>query len=117
MNSNWIITPADPLHVWVKKFKTFFIFFKLSILTSNNVIWACLFAISFDEAQHVVKIYTVGYVPVLYEAINLFIKLQNFLFMFFICKFKGLCLIVTICDGLLIFFLYFFYAFLGEPFY
>ena len=117
MNSIWIITPAGLLHVWVNKFKTFFIFFKLSILTSNNVIWVCLFAIFLDEAQHVVKIYTAGYVPVLYEAINLFIKLQNFLFMFFICKFKGLYLIVTICDGLLIFFLYFFYAFLGEPFY
>ena len=29
----------------------------------------------------------------------------------------GLYLIVTVCDGLLMFFLYFFYAFLGEPFY
>ena len=78
MNSIWIITPAGRLHVWVKKFKTFFIFFKLSILTSNNLIWVCLFAISFDEAQHVVKIYTMGYVPVSYEAINLFIELQRF---------------------------------------
>ena len=107
MNSIWIITPADFLHVWVTKFKTFFIFFKLSILTSNNVIWVGLLAILFNEAQHVVKTSTTGYVPVFYEVINLFIKLQNFLLMFFICKFKGLYLIIFFFDGLLMFFLYF----------
>ena len=50
MNGIWIITPADLLHVWVMKFKTSLIFFKLSILASNNVIWVGLFAILFDEA-------------------------------------------------------------------
>ena len=107
MNSIWIITPASLFHVWVTKFKTFFIFFKLSILTSNNVIWVGLLAILFNEAQDVVKTSTTGYVPVFYEAINLFIKLQNLLLMFFICKFKGLYLIIFLFDGLLMFFLCF----------
>ena len=100
MNSIWIITPASLLHVWVTKFKTFFIFFKLSILTLNNVIWVDLFAILFNEAQHV-KISITRYMPAFYEVINLFIKLQNVLLMFFICKLKGFYLIVTVCDGLL----------------
>ena len=100
MNSIWIITPASLLHVWVTKFKTFFIFFKLSILTLNNVIWVDLFAILFNEAQHV-KISMTRYMPAFYEVINLFIKLQNVLLMFFICKLKGFYLIVTVCDGLL----------------
>ena len=86
MNSIWIITPADLLHAWVTKFKAFFIFSKLSISTSNNIIWGSLFAILFNEAQHVVKISTTGYVLVFYEVINLFVKLQHFLLMFFICK-------------------------------
>ena len=101
MNSIWIITSLGLFHVWVTKFKTFLKFFKLSILTSNNVIWLGLHAILFNEAQDVVKISKTGYVPVFYEAINLFIKPQNFLLMFFICKFKGLYLIVMVCDGLL----------------
>ena len=75
VNSIWIITPAGLLHAWVTKFKTFFIFFKLSILTLNNVIWVNFFAILFDKTQHVVKISTTGYVPVFYEVINIFIKL------------------------------------------
>ena len=100
MNSIWIITPASLLHVWVTKFKTFFIFFKLSILTLSNVIWVDLFAILFNEAQHV-KISMTRYMPAFYEVINLFIKLQNVLLMFFICKLKGFYLIVTVCDGLL----------------
>ena len=58
MNSVCIITPAGILHVWVKKLKTFFIFFKLSILKSNNVIWVGLVAILLNEAQHFVKIST-----------------------------------------------------------
>ena len=116
MNSIWIITPASLLHVWVTKFKTFFIFFKLSILTSNNVIWVGLFSIFFNEAQHVIKISMTGYVPVFYEVINLFIKPQTFLLMFFICKLKDLYLIIFYFGGLLMFFLYFFYAFLGKPF-
>ena len=100
INSIWIITPVGLLHVWVKKFKASLIFFKLSILVLNNVIWVDLFAILFDEAQHVVKISTTGYVPVFYEVINPFIKPQNFQLM-------GLYLTVTVCDGLLMFFLYF----------
>ena len=64
VNSIWIITRAGLLHVWVTKFKTFFIFFKLSILTLSNVIWVGFLAIVFDEAQHFVKISTTGYVPV-----------------------------------------------------
>ena len=107
MNSIWIITPASVLHVWITKFKTFLIFFKLSILTSNNVIWVGLFAILFDKAQHVVKISTTGYVPVFYEVINLFIKLQNFQLMFIICKLEGLYLIILFFNDLLMFFLYF----------
>ena len=79
VNSIWIVTPASLFHVRVKTFKTFFIFFKLSILTSNNVIWVGLLAILFNEAQHVVKPSTTGYVPVFYEVINLFIKPQDFL--------------------------------------
>ena len=107
MNSIWIITPASLLHVWVTKFKTSLFFFKQSILALNNVIWVGLFAILSDEAQHVVKIYTTRYVPVFHEVINLFIKLQNFLLIFFICKFKGLYLIIFFFDDLLMVFLYF----------
>ena len=99
MNSIGIITPSGLLHVWVTKFNTSLIFFKQSILASNNVIWVHLFAILFDEAQHIVKIYTTAYVPVFYEVINLFIKLQNFLLIFLISKLKGFYLIVTVCDG------------------
>ena len=117
VNGIWIITFVNHLHVWVTKFKPSFMFFKLSILTSNNVIWVNFSAILFDETQHVVKISMAGYLPVCYEIINLSIEPQNFLLMLFICKLKGFYLIVTACDGLLIFFLYFFYAFLGEPFY
>ena len=107
MNSTWIITPASLLHVWVTKFKTSFIFFKLYILTSNNVMRVNLFAILFYEAQHVVKISTTGYVPVFYKVINLFIKIQNFLLMLLICKLKGLYLIIFLFDGLLMLFLHF----------
>ena len=58
-------------------------------------------AILFNETQHVVKTSKAGYVLVFYEAVNLFIKLQNFLLMLLICKLKGFYLIVTVCDGLL----------------
>ena len=98
MNSIWIVTPASFFHVWVTKFQTFFIFFKLSILPPNNVIWVGLFTVLFNEAQQVVKISTKGYVPVFYEVINLFIKLQNFLLTFLICKLKGLYLIIFFFD-------------------
>ena len=96
MNSIWIITHADLLYVWITKFKTLLIFFKLSISASNNVIRVNFFIVLFDKAQHVVKISTTGYVPDFYEVINLFIKLQNFMLIFFICRLKGLYLIVTV---------------------
>ena len=74
VNSIWIITPAGLLLVLVTKFKTFFIFFKLCILTLNNVIWVDLLAILFNEAQHVVKISTMGYMPVFSSIFSLSLK-------------------------------------------
>ena len=100
MNGVWIITFVNHFHAWVTKFKPSFMFFKLLVLTSNNVIWVNFSTILFDETQRVVKAPTTGYVPVCYEIINLFIKLQNFLLM-------GLYLIFFFFDGLLVFFLYF----------
>ena len=94
MNSIWIITFVSHFHH----------IFKLSILTSNNVIWVGLFAVLFDEEQHVVKTSTTGYVLVCYEVINLFIKSQNFLLMGFIFKLKGLYLIVTVGNCCIFFF-------------
>ena len=94
MNSIWIITPADLFHFWVTKFKASLIFFKQPILALNNVIWVGLLAILFNEAQHFVKISTMGYVSGFYEVINLFIKPQNFLLMGLICCLKGLYLII-----------------------
>ena len=103
MNSIWIITPASLFHVRVTKFKASLIIFKQSILTSNNVVWVNIFAILYNEAQHVVKISTTGYVPVFYEAINLFIKPKNFLLTFFIYK----LFLVSLADVFLVFFLCF----------
>ena len=105
VNGIWVMTSVNHLHIWITKFKPSFMFFKLSILTSNNVIWVNFSTILFDETQHVAKTSTVGYVPVCYEIINLFIEPQNFMFMFFICKLKGFYLIVTACDGFLMLFL------------
>ena len=105
VNSIWIITPADLLHLWVTNFKTSLIFFKMSILTLNNVMWVGFSAILFDETQQVVKKSTTGYVPVCCEIINFFIEPQNFLLMFLIFKLKCFYLIVMACDGLLMFFL------------
>ena len=107
VNGVWIITFVSHLHIWLTKFKPSLMFLKLPILTSNNVIWLNFFAILFDERQHVVKASTAGYVPVCYEVINFFIEPQNLLLMGLICKLKGLYLIITVCDGLLMFFLYF----------
>ena len=101
MNSIWIIAFVSRLHAWATKFKPSFMFFQLPMLTSNNVIWVGLFAILFNETQDVVKTPTRGYVPVCYEVINLFIKLQNIWLMFFICKLKGLYLIIFFFNGLL----------------
>ena len=82
VNGVWTITFVNHLHLWLTKFKPSFMFFKLSVLTSNNVICVNFFAILFDETQHVVKTSTTGYVPVCYEVINPFIKPQDFLLMF-----------------------------------
>ena len=101
MNDVWIITFVDHLHVWVTKLKPSLMFFKLPVLTSNNVAWVNFSAAVLDKTQRVAKTSTVGYVPVCYEIVNLFIKPQHFLLMFFICKLKGLYLVVTICDGFL----------------
>ena len=96
--SNVILTSL--LHVWAKKFEPLLMFFKMPILTLNNVVWMLFSAILFGKAQHVVKISTTGYVPVFYEVINLFIKVQNFLLM-------GWYLIIFFFNGLLMFFLHF----------
>ena len=90
---------SSTLHVWATKFKPLLMLFKLLVLASNNIVWVSLFAVLFDEAQRVLKTAVAGYVPVFYEIINLFIKPQNFLLMFFICKLKGFfCQFV--CQGL-----------------
>ena len=107
VNGVWIITFVNHLPVWLTTFKLSFMFFQLPILTPNNVIWVNFSAILFDEAQHVVKTSAAGYGPVCNEVINLFIKSQSFLLMLLIFKLKSLYLIVTRCDGLLMFFLYF----------
>ena len=71
MNGVWTITFVNHLHLWVTKFKPLFMFFKLSVLTSNNVIWVNFSAILFDETQHVVKTSTAAYVPVTRSTISL----------------------------------------------
>ena len=114
VNGFWIITFVNHPHAWVTEFKPPFMFFQLSILTSNNVIWLSFSTILFDETQHVVKTSMTGYVPICYEIINLFIEPKNFLLMFFICKLKGFHLIVTACDGLLMVFLHFFCKLLSK---
>ena len=101
MNGVWIITFVNHFHAWVTKFKPSFMFFKLLVLTSNNVIWVDILAIIFNEAQHLVKISTTWYVPVFYEVITLSIEPQNVLLMLFICKLKGLYLIIFFFNGLL----------------
>ena len=116
-----IITFIGYLHVWVTNSKPSLTFFQLHLLTLKNIIWENFAAVLFDKTQHVIKTSTTDYVPVSNEIINLFIKPQNFvlkgLAFFFIRKLKGLYLIVTVCCGLLMFFLYFFYTFFGESFY
>ena len=99
VNGVWIITFVSHLHVCVTKCKPLLMFFKLLVLTSNNVKWVNFSAILFNEIQHVVKISTTGYMSVCYKIINLFIMPQNFLLMFFICRLKGLYLIVFFLDG------------------
>ena len=100
VNDVWIITFANHPHVWLTKFKPSLMFLQLPVLTSNNAVWVSLSAVLFDKTQHIVKTSTAGYVTVCYEVINLFIKPQNLLLMglvfFFICKLKGLPLVVTV---------------------
>ena len=93
VNGVWIITFVSHLHVWVTKFKPSLLFFKLPVLTSNNVIWVNFSTILFYEDQHAVKTSTTGYVSLCYEVINLFIEPQNFL--------------LVACDGLLMVFFHF----------
>ena len=108
VNCVWIITFVGRFHVWVMRPRPLPMFFQLPILTSNNVIWVNLSAVFFYQTQHVVKTSTVGHMPVCYEIANLFIKPQNFLLMglsfFFICKLKGLYLIVTVGKCCIFFF-------------
>ena len=104
VNGTWIITFVNHLHAWITKFKPSLMFFQMPVLTSNNVIWVGLFAILFNETQHVVKTSTTGYGPVFYEVINLSIKPQNFLLMFFICKLKGPQIISKQCYCCIFFF-------------
>ena len=108
VNGVWIITFVGHFHVWVAKPKSSLMFFQLSLLTSNNVIRVKLSVALFDETQHVVKTSTARYVPVCHEIVNFFIKPQNFLLMelafFFICKLKGLYLIVTVGKCCIFFF-------------
>ena len=84
VNGDWIITFVKHLHVWVTKFKLLFMFFKLLVLTPNNVIWVNASAFVYDGTQQAVKTSTAGCVPGCYEIINLFIRPQNFLLMSFI---------------------------------
>ena len=81
VNGVWIITFVNHLHVWVTKFKLSFMFFKLLVLTPNNVIWVNFSAFVYDGTQHVVKTSMAGYMPGCYEILNLFIKPKNFLLM------------------------------------
>ena len=45
----WMIELISHLHVWVTKFKSWLMFFKVPMLTSNNVVWVSLLAVLFDE--------------------------------------------------------------------
>ena len=101
VNCVWIIAFVSHLHLWVMKFEPLLMFFKIPVLTSNNVVWMPFSPILFDETQHVVKTSAMGYVLVFYEVFNLlffllhglsmvFSESQNLLLMFFICKLKGL---------------------------
>ena len=48
VNNVGIVTFVNHLHAWVKMPKTVLIFFKLAILTSNNVVWVSFSAILLD---------------------------------------------------------------------
>ena len=107
VNGVWIITFVSHFYVWLTKFKQSLMFFKLPVLTSNNLIWVNFSAILFDKTQHVVKTSTASCVPVCYEIINLLIEPQHFVLMFFICILKGFYLIFTTCDDVLMVYLHF----------
>ena len=49
VNSIWMTTFVNHLHVWVTKFKPLLMFFQLLILTPNNAIWVNFSAILFNE--------------------------------------------------------------------
>ena len=71
MNGVWMIAFVSHLHVWVTKFEPSLMFFKLSILASNNLVWVPFSTILFDETQHIVKTSTKVHVLVCYEIVNL----------------------------------------------
>ena len=104
LNCLWIITFVGHLHIWVMKPKPLLMLFQLAVLTSNNVVCVNFSTVLFDKAQHVVKASTASYMFVCYEIINLFIELQHFLLMLFICKLKGFYLIVTLSKYYIFFF-------------
>ena len=83
-------------------------FFQLPVLTSNNVVWVSLFAIFLMKHSTFSK--HPPWATRLFSMRSLisFIEPQNFLLMFFIYKLKGLYLIVTACDDLLMLSLYLF---------
>ena len=103
VNGVFIITFVNHLHFSITNFNPLLMLFKLLVLTSNNIVLVNFSAILFDEIRHVAETSTVRYVSVCCELVNLFIEPQNFLLIFFICKLKGLYLIVMICDSLLMF--------------
>ena len=89
-------------------------FLKLLVMTPNNVVWVNFSAALFNERHHVVKTSMADHVPFCYEVINFFTEPQNFLLMFLIRNLKGVDLIFTVCDGLLMIFLYFLCTFFGN---
>ena len=52
VNGVWIIAFVSHHHAWVMNSKPLLMFFQLSILTSNNVVWMPFLTVLLDEAQH-----------------------------------------------------------------
>ena len=52
VNGVWIITFVSDHLAWITKFKPLLMFFQLSLLTLNNVVWMPFFTVLFDKAQH-----------------------------------------------------------------
>ena len=82
VNGVWIIAFVSNLHVWVTKFEPSLMFFKMPILTLNNVVWMPFSTILFDKTQHVVKTSTTGYGPVFMRSSNSLLSLKIFCFFF-----------------------------------